>query len=73
MVILLAMDIAYTPGPVLVAASQDHVRTASFAAIAVGFGLMGILAERSRRIGSVRIESGAILISYIGAVWILAS
>lgn len=73
MTILLAMDIAYTPGPVLAYASQDHARTALFAVIAVGFGMMGILARRERRVGSVRIESVAILLSYVGAVWVLAS
>jgi cation:H+ antiporter len=73
MVILLAMDVAYTKGPVLAAASEVHAGTALFAAIAVGFGLMAILARRGTRIASVRVESVAILLSYAGAVWVLAS
>jgi cation:H+ antiporter len=73
MTILLAMDVAYTQGPVLAHASQDHARTALFAAIAVGFGLMGILARRGNRIAPVRVESVAIVLSYVGAVWVLAS
>jgi hypothetical protein len=73
MVILLAMDVAYTKGPVLAAASEVHASTALFAAIAVGFGLMAILARRGTRIASVRVESVAILLSYAGAVWVLAS
>jgi cation:H+ antiporter len=73
MAILLAMDIAYTKGPVLVAASEVHARTALFAAIAMGLGLMAILARRGTRIASVRLESVAILLSYAGAVWVLAS
>jgi cation:H+ antiporter len=73
MCILLAMDIAYTPGPVLAHASQDHVRSALFAAIAIGIGLMAILGRRSHRVGPLRIESVAIVLAYLGAVWILAS
>jgi cation:H+ antiporter len=73
MAILLAMDLAYTKGPVLGAASEVHARTALFAAIAMGLGLMAILARRGTRIASVRVESVAILLSYAGAVWVLAS
>ncbi|HEU4779780.1 MAG TPA: hypothetical protein VFS58_07840 [Steroidobacteraceae bacterium] len=73
MTILLAMDVAYTRGPVLAHASQDHARSALFAAIAIGLGLMAILARRGNRIVSVRVESVAILLSYAGAVWVLAS
>jgi cation:H+ antiporter len=73
MTILLAMDIVYTRGPVLAHASQDHARTALFAAIAVGFGLMAILARRGNRIASVRVESVAIVLAYVGAVWVLAT
>lgn len=73
MTILLVMDIAYTKGPVLAAASEDHARTALFAAISVGFGLMAILARRGTRLLSLRVESVAIVLSYLGAVWVLAS
>jgi cation:H+ antiporter len=73
MTILLAMDLAYTKGPVLAAASEEHARTALFATIAVGFGLMAILARRGTRLGSLRVESLAILLAYAGAVWVLAS
>jgi cation:H+ antiporter len=73
MTILLAMDVAYTDGPVLAAASQDHARSALFAAIAVGFGLMAILARRGTRLASLRVESLAIVLSYAGAAWVLAS
>lgn len=73
MTILLAMDVAYTKGPVLAAASDVHAGTALFAAIAVGFGLMAILARRATRLASVRVESVAILLAYAGAVWVLAS
>ena len=73
MTILLAMDVAYAKGPVLAAASPDHARTALFAAIAVGFGLMAILARRGTRLASLRVESLAIVLSYAGAVWVLAS
>jgi cation:H+ antiporter len=73
MTILLAMDVAYTKGPVLAAASPDHARTALFAVFAVGFGLTAILARRGTRLLSLRVESLAILLSYGGAVWFLAS
>jgi cation:H+ antiporter len=73
MAILLPMDLAYLHGPVLAHVSQDHVRTALFAAIAIGFGLMGILARRGQRISAWRIESIAIVLAYAGTVWVLAS
>jgi cation:H+ antiporter len=73
MAILLAMDLAYTPGPVLAHVSQDHVRTALFAATAIGFGMLGILARRGQRISSLRIEGIAVVLAYAGAVWVLAS
>ncbi len=73
MAILLAMDVAYTPGPVLAHASQDHVQSALFAVVAVGLGLMGILARRGQRISALRIESIALVLAYAGAVWALAT
>ncbi len=73
MAILLAMDIAYTPGPVLAVASQDHVQTAMFAIAAVGLGLLGILARRGQRFSALRIESIALVLAYGGAVWALAT
>ncbi len=73
MAILLVMDIAYLPGPVLAYASQDHARTALFATIAVGLGMLGILARRGQRISAMRIESIAVVLAYAGAVWVLAS
>ena len=73
MTILLAMDLAYVKGPVLAVASDDHARTALFAAIAVGLGLMAILARRGTRLASMRVESLAIVLSYGGAVWVLAA
>jgi cation:H+ antiporter len=73
MAILLAMDVAYTPGPVLAHASQDHVQTALFAAVAAGLGLMGILARRGQNISALRMESIAVVLAYAGAVWALAS
>lgn len=72
MAIFLGMDLAYAPGPVLAHASQDHVRSALFATVAVGLGLMGILARRGQRISALRIESIALVIAYAGAVWVLA-
>jgi cation:H+ antiporter len=73
MCILLAMDIAYRPGPVLAHASRDHVLSAQLAVLAVALGMLGILARKGQRLGVVRIESLLIIAVYAGAAALLAS
>lgn len=73
MAILLAMDLAYAPGPVLAHASQDHVRSALFAVVCIGLGVMGILARRGQPISALRIESIGLVAAYATAAWVLAT
>jgi cation:H+ antiporter len=72
MCILLAMDVAYRGGSVLEHASQDHVLSALLALVATALGMLGILARRGQRFGSVRIESVLIVLTYAGALTLLA-
>lgn len=73
MCVLLAMDLAYTRGPVLAYASQQHVVTAQLAVLAVALGMLGILARRGQRLGPLRIESLLIVLLYAGTTWLLAT
>jgi Ca2+/Na+ antiporter len=70
--ILLAMDAAYRPGAVLEHASQDHVLSALLALVATALAMLGILARRGQRLGLVRIESVLIVMTYVGALTLLA-
>jgi cation:H+ antiporter len=72
MCILLAMDVAYRPGPVLAFASRDHVLSAQLAVLALALGMLGILARKGQRFGPVRIESVLIVLTYVGAAAMLA-
>jgi cation:H+ antiporter len=72
MCVLLGMDLAYGSGPVLAHASKDHLLSAQLAVLAIGFGILAMLARRSRRLGPVRIESVLVVLTYLGAVWLLA-
>lgn len=72
MCILFAMDLAYSGGPVLGAASTDHVFSGQVAMLALGLGVMGILARAQRRIAVVRVESLLIVMAYASLVWLLA-
>lgn len=71
MCILFAMDLAYVGGPVLGAASADHVQTGLFAVLALALGTMGILARAQRRVTVVRIESLGIVAAYVTVVLLL--
>jgi cation:H+ antiporter len=72
MCVLLGMDLAYGSGPVLAHASKDHLLSAQLAVLAIGFAILAMLARRSRRLGPVRIESVLVVLTYLGAVWLLA-
>jgi cation:H+ antiporter len=71
MCVLFAMDVAYTGGPVLAAASRAHVVTGQLAVLTSALGMMGIMARAQRRIAVVRAESFFIVAVYVGALWLL--
>lgn len=71
MCVLFAMDLAYTGGPVLAAASSVHALTGQLAVLTIALGMMGIMARAQRRIGVVRAESLLIVAVYIGMLWLL--
>jgi cation:H+ antiporter len=73
MCILLAMDVAYRPGPVLAAASHDHLLSALFAVLVVALGMLGTLARRGQHLGPVRIASVLVVLAYAGAMGLLAA
>ncbi len=73
MCILLAMDLAYRPGPVLAHASPEHAVSAQLAVLAIALAVLGLLARRGRPPGLVRIESVLIVLTYAGAAGVLAS
>jgi cation:H+ antiporter len=72
MCVLFAMDLA-DRGPLLAHVSHQHVLTAQFAIMAVSFGILGILIRRGGRIGTLRIWSLLIVLTYAGAAWLLAT
>ena len=71
MFLLLAMDIAYQPGPLLASVTSTHAISAQFAILALALGILGILARAARRTMAVRLESVAILAAYAGLAWLL--
>ncbi|MFO1425907.1 MAG: hypothetical protein U1F11_02820 [Steroidobacteraceae bacterium] len=72
MCIVAAMDLADGEGPVLAAVSRQHVMSAFAAICCVGLGTMAILARSQRRTAIVRIESLAIVATYLTLAWILS-
>ncbi|MEO8444796.1 MAG: hypothetical protein ABI567_07325 [Gammaproteobacteria bacterium] len=71
MFILLPVDLAYLPGPVLTAVSSAHGVSAQFAVLALALGILGILGRAARRVTLVHLESVAILGAYAGLAWYL--
>lgn len=71
MFVLLPMDLAYRPGPVLASVSASHAISAQFACLVLALGMLGILARAGRRTLLVRIESLAILAAYAGLALLL--
>lgn len=71
MAVLLPMDLAYQPGPVLASVSATHAISAQFAILALALGMLGILARAARRTAVMRVESIAILAAYAGLAWLL--
>lgn len=71
MFVLLPMDLAYLPGPVLASVSGDQSITAQFAVLALALGMMGILGRSGRLLALVRLESVGILAAYAGLAWLL--
>jgi len=71
MFVLLPMDLAYLPGPVLASVSTSHGISAQFAILALALGMMGILGRAGRLVALVRLESLAILAAYAGLAWLL--
>jgi len=72
MAILLPMDPAYTPGPVLATVSPAAALAAQFAVVALALGIVGIQARSGGRHGLLRLESLLILAIYVGAMVVLA-
>jgi len=71
MFVLLPMDLAYGPGPVLASVSASHVISAQFATLALALGMLGILGRAGRLLALVRLESLGILAAYAGLAWLL--
>ncbi len=71
MMILLVMDVAYVRGPVLAAASGDHLVTTLGAVVCIGLGIMAILARGAPRPRNLRAESVLIIAAYVLAAWAL--
>jgi cation:H+ antiporter len=73
MCVLLAMDLAYTRGPLLAHVAPTHAVTAQFAVLSIAFAVLGILARGTRRLATFRIEAWLIVASYALAAWRLAT
>ena len=71
MCIVFAMDVAYTGGPVLAAASLQHAVSAQAAVLALALGVMGMLARAKRRIAVARVESLLIVGTYLTLILLL--
>jgi len=71
MAVLLPMDLAYRPGPLLASVSGTHAIVAQFAILALAIGMLGILARAARRTAFMRVESIAIIAVYAGLLWLL--
>jgi cation:H+ antiporter len=71
MFVLLPVDLAYRPGPLLASVAGTHGLSALFAILALALGILGILARAARRTLAVRLESVAILGAYAGLAWLL--
>jgi cation:H+ antiporter len=71
MFVLLVLDAAYLPGPVLGTVRPDHVVTALVAIGCVALGAMGILSRAQRRPGPAVIESALIIAGYALGAWLL--
>lgn len=72
MCVLAAMDLAYLPGPVLAAASAQHVVSAQLAVIATGLGVLAVVRRGRGRARGPRVESVLIVATYVAAVLLLA-
>jgi cation:H+ antiporter len=73
MCIIFAMDVAYTGGPVLAAASPQHAVSAQAAVLALALGVMGMLARAKRRIAVARVESLLIVGTYLTLILLLVA
>jgi cation:H+ antiporter len=73
MCVLFGMDLAYVDGPVLAYVAPDALIALQLAMLAVALGMLSILARAARRMFVVRVESVMIILTYCGAVWLLAS
>lgn len=71
MFVLLPMDLAYRPGPLLGAVAGTHGISAQFAVLALALGMLGILGRAGRLVALVRLESLAILAAYTALAWLL--
>jgi hypothetical protein len=71
MTILLVMDVAYLPGPILAAVSRDHLLSVLVAVACLGLGVMAMLARDERHTPMVRVESLLIVAAYLAAAWML--
>jgi cation:H+ antiporter len=72
MCILLAMDIAYLPGPVLAHVAQAHVFTAQAAVAMIALAMIGMLGHSEKRVQTLRIVSALLVLIYVCAAWLLA-
>jgi len=71
MCVLLFMDLAYTDGPVLASVSQAHVLSAQLAALALSFGVIGLMSRLEQRSAVTRFGSVLVIGCYAAAVWLI--
>jgi cation:H+ antiporter len=71
MCVLLFMDVTYLPGPVLDAVSPAHAATAQLAALAVSFGVLGVMSRLEQRSAVTRFGSFLVLGCYAAGIWLL--
>ena len=69
--LLLLLDLAYRPGPLLASVRSDHAVTALAVITCVAFGVMAILSRFQRRPGPAAAESVLIVAAYGLGAWLL--
>jgi len=72
MCVVLFMDAFYLEGPVLDAVAPTHAATAQLAALAVSFGVLGVMSRLEHRSAVTRFGSFLIVGCYGAGIWLLA-
>jgi cation:H+ antiporter len=68
---LLFVGLAYRPGPVYGALSDASALAAFAAVLLTATGMMGVLFRSERRIFLIEPDAAAIIVVYLGAMWLL--